>query len=399
MPSPWRQRSWWAERRGRLRRWQIALLVAALAVALGAIVASVGDDPTPLDVVGEMQREGEAAPDDPAQALPPPTPWAAEEVDNLAVVEAPRPDIDYTDRQAISRLAGTWEFESGGVARFGGEVGEEVDHGGARITVFPVEARGLPSRYTIVRVPGGGNFLAFWDDGYEVVWENVVFHDRDLVSYSPLDSGRRRYAYRAGTRRFRRAPPPPFAGGAAPPLAELDPAIDPDGPPPASGVPGTVADLPGLWERAETLRRAGRFHSLDDVLGQILGIDPGDRRAREWRAGIRDEMRQQERAVGDALRDRLRELASAVSDEDLRDVLGLWAGGADPATRRYFEELFRRRGEPRVGIELQTIQIEDGVAHFTADVSIVYPRDRRLADNHRWRATFHGGRFSGPFPG
>ncbi|MCP4659818.1 MAG: hypothetical protein GY856_30820 [bacterium] len=431
-PSPtarWRQRP----------AWILALALGALLLVLGlglwwflrsaapAVPGAAGDGTPPA-----------AGAEPPAATVSPPAPAAGtgggvtEDLwSDSTPVGGPEAESglrDYTDREKIHRIAGRWmvEISGGGWAtvQFTETMTREVQESNIHINYYDASSRTFPPYYTIVRLPDGGNFLAFQhpDGEYGDVFENVAFHDANTFSFTRGGIRKRFFAYRttaAGVVSRREAPSVPRTreerstaadGSAGEETAAPGPAseaVETPAPPTTDAAaipPPETRSARQLWEDARRLKEDQHFHSLVAVLDALLDADPYHEKAREWRSRCAKWIREQEEKETERARDFIDELVEAISDHDLDDVFELWDERPDAATRSYFQNLFGRYRVLHARGTIQSIRVRDATASFTAEIVIEGKTTKGrsipfvLVAEHRWHGQLRDRRFAGSFP-
>lgn len=313
--------------------------------------------------------------------------------------------VTLTDRSLIRSLAGRWRLDLGAsqvVAEFAPVVVDRVRRGSLLVELYPVDSRSLPPFYTAFELPEKGTYIAFRaaDGSYRLVLEAVSFHGPDLFSFQLGSDGQRRTAYR-----LKGAVPPALD---RPPADVFEPGPSPDGAardggrsdPPVRIVVEAPPPVSQLWNEAEKLRDEGRLHSLSRQLQRLLNAYPRHRPARRWSRRIDGWIEEQREDLIDDVHDDLGDLEDAIGDRDLGEIFEAWGDRPDPSTRRFFTELLGRHRHLEARLSLQSLQVEDGTAAFSVNVTLEgwsgRSRDREIIPL-RWRGRYRDGRFVTPF--
>jgi len=162
----------------------------------------------------------------------------------------------------------------------------------------------------------------------------------------------------------------------------------------------TIAEL---WEEAGRLKRSGHYHSLQVKLDEILAIDPHHAQARKWRRTNEERILDREEDLNDEVEDRLDDLMEAIQGEDKEDLIELWGKRhIDPATRAFFRSLFKRNRSPRPIYYLNSVQVHDKTAYFSAQIVIeARPNGtshREIVFDETWDGQLTDEHFSCSFP-
>ncbi|MCP4662117.1 MAG: hypothetical protein GY856_42485 [bacterium] len=174
---------------------------------------------------------------------------------------------------------------------------------------------------------------------------------------------------------------PPSAAGPVttqPPRPQPQPsAIRPlpvtEAPPPAAPAPTPAPrrrSTGELWLEAKRLKSSHSYHSLRSKLDEILAGDSYHADAQKWRGKCPGWIREHEKDLTEEVNDRLDELTEGIDDRDLEDVLEPWGKRSDPATERYFADLFSKYKVCKARFTLESIKVHDGAANFTARIVI-----------------------------
>lgn len=321
-------------------------------------------------------------------------------------------EVDATDYDLLARIQGDWLLDLGqrGDVRvkFTNQVASRHSQGGYQIRIYRCESPQLPDRYSLVRVPDGGNFIAFHGERGETrdVFENIQVQSRDLFSFTEATTGRRRYGHRAGTA----APSSPLAQGESPPPGtEEEPTWQE--PQPAEQLAdeedeGSSGDerqdeIDNLWKIARSQRAARQYGPLVHTLDRLLELNPRHSGARRLKKEAQQQLRDQNRGALDRTQSLLDQFADAVEDHDLDRLRDLWGGRFDNETSRYFTQLFRRFPRLKVRATLVSVTVEaKNTTGFVASVSIEGKEKGRRTENQQisWRGRLREGGFAGSFP-
>lgn len=326
-------------------------------------------------------------------------------------------EVDATDYGLLAKLQGDWEIELGGRGAvrvsFSREELTQLSQGGYQVRVYRCSSPQLPSRFTPVQVPDGGNFIAFHDDDGQTrdVFENIELHQRDLFSFTEAATGRRRYARRSGSSA---GPPPgdserPSGETSSPPESaptwqEPTPSLPPadDQVDPGSSPSGDdEQEIDNLWKIATQQRATRQWGALVRTLDRLLEIDPNHRAARRWKNEAQQQLREQNREALGRASDLLDAFTSAIEDRDLDALRELWGGRLDSDTSQFFVQLFRRYSRLRVEAELISVTVDGKKATgFVANVTIEGKEKGRRAETeeYRWHGRLAGEALAGPFP-
>jgi len=333
----------------------------------------------------------------------------------------PNASVDATDYGLLAQIEGDWllNFGQRGIVQvtFTKEKGTRLSQAGYEVQIYRCESPQLPSRFSLVRVPDGGNFIAFHDDKGETrdVFENIELHNKDLFSFTEAATGRRRYASRAGT-----------AG--APPVVDARPPLWPSGQlgrqdeesdSPPNAPFGDIAPSPeesadedlshaeeeaidNLWQIAKRQRSARQYGPLIRTLDSLLEIDPHHRTAQRWRSEAQQQLREQNREALKATRSLLDDFAEAIEDRDLGDLHELWDDHLDGDTSRFFTQLFRRYQRVKVRAELLSISVDSDkrATGFEARITFEGKEKGRRAEveTYNWHGRLIDEHFASSFP-
>lgn len=321
-------------------------------------------------------------------------------------------EVDATDYDLLARIQGEWLLDLGQRGevrvRFTNQVASRHSQGGYQVRIYRCESRQLPDRFSLVRVPDGGNFIAFHGDRGETrdVFENIEIHHRDLFSFTEATSGRRRYGHRAGTA----APPSSQVAENDPPTA-LESAPTWQEPAPAEGLYEEDEDEPAgdereeeidnLWKIARSQRAARQYGPLVHTLDRLLELQPRHAGARRMKQEAQQQLREQNRGSLTETQRLLDQLADAIEDHDMDRLRGLWGGRFDNETSRFFTQLFRRYPRLKVRASLVSVTVEArNTTGFVASISIEGKERGRRAETqqYNWRGRLRDGGFASAFP-
>lgn len=322
-------------------------------------------------------------------------------------------EVDATDYDLLARIQGEWLLDLGQRGdvrvRFTNQVASRHSQGGYQVRIYRCESRQLPDRFSVVRVPDGGNFIAFHGERGETrdVFENVEISSRDLFSFTEATSGRRRYAHRAGTA----APPPssqvaenepPPGSEGAPTWQEPAPAEDygDDEEEEGSG-DERQEEIDNLWKIARSQRSARQYGPLVHTLDRLLELNPRHSGARRMKQEAQQQLREQNRGSLTETQRLLDRFADAVEEHDMDGLRDLWGGRFDGETSRFFTQLFRRYPRLKVRASLVSVTVEaKNTTGFVASVSIEGREKGRRAETQQysWRGRLRDGGFANAFP-
>lgn len=396
--------------------WRKPLLVGGLALAaivfglmVGRSAFRVPDAPsfepleeeeTPLAVEANQETTIEIPVAPPEAGLP---------------VDPQQGEIDATDYGLLARLQGEWEIDLGqrGEVRvkLTNQVASQHSQGGYLVRIYRCESRQLPRRFSLVRVPDGGNFIAFHGERGETrdVFENIEINHRDLFSFTEATTGRRRYGRRVGSGATSPSPVAQDTGQAPPeqaptweapaPIAGEDFAEDDEG--------GYDEDqdqedeVENLWKIARSQRAAKQYGPLTRTLERLLEVSPRHPGARRWMAEVQQLLRDQNKEGLGRTQRLLDDFAKAVERRDLDDVRDLWGGRFDGETSRFFTQLIRKSSRLDVRAVLVSVTVDGkNTTGFVASVTIESKEKGRRAEvqEYSWHGRLKDGRFASPFP-
>lgn len=165
--------------------------------------------------------------------------------------------------------------------------------------------------------------------------------------------------------------------------------------------PQAVADL---WQEARGLKRAKHYHSLQAKLDEILAIDPHHPQAWEWRSTSERWILDREVRLTAKVDDALDDLMDAMHEEDVEEIVELWGKKKhmDPGTMDFFRSLFKRSRAIRPTYTLNSVQVHDNTAVFSAQI-VITARAKGSTEfetvlDHSWNCQLVGDRFTCPFP-
>lgn len=322
-------------------------------------------------------------------------------------------EVDATDYDLLSKIQGEWLLDLGQRGdvriRFTNQVASRHSQGGYQIRIYRCESRQLPNRFSLVRVPDGGNFIAFHGERGETrdVFENVEIQHRDLFSFTEATTGRRRYAHRAGTpappssQVAENEPPPAFEG--APTWQEPSPAEDfGDEDDEESSGDERQDEIDNLWKIARVQRSNRQYGPLVHTLDRLLELNPRHAGARRLKQEAQQQLREQNRGSLTQTQRLLDQFADAIEHRDLDRLRDLWGGSFDGETSRYFTQLFRRYPRIKARASLVSVTVEaKNTTGFVASVSIEgREKGARRAETQQldWRGRLRDGRFASAFP-
>jgi hypothetical protein len=401
IPKPWRKP---------LLVGGLALLAIVFGLMVGRSAFRVPDAPTfepleeeeaPLAVEANQETTIEIPVAPPELGLPADPPQGGE--------------IDATDYGLLARLQGEWEIDLGqrGEVRvkLTNQVASQHSQGGYLVRIYRCESRQLPSRFSLVRVPDGGNFIAFHGKQGETrdVFENIEVSHRDLFSFTEATTGRRRYGRRVGSAA---APPSPVAedAGQAPP----EEAPTWEAPAPVAGEEYADEDedsydededrdneVENLWKIARSQRAAKQYGPLMRTLERLLEVSPRHPGARRWMAEVQQLLRDQNKEGLRRTQSLLDDFASAVESRNLDRLRELWGGRFDGESSRFFTQLIRNSSRLDVRAVLVSVTVDGkSTTGFVASVTIESKERGRRAEvqEYSWHGRLKDGRFASPFP-
>ncbi len=398
MAEPTTVREIWGSPRAR-----VGMVAGALAIGLIALIVSWwrASPPPPTDLLAPQATDaGDEAPDVEQQAFR----QRQERLSAQAEAE-PQPELE-TDRSAVDlewvqRLAGRWRLDFGRRAIsvvFGTTPAKVLDTDALQLTLFPVSGRGLPPYFTVLRGSEGGSLLGFQNEQgqYEVVLDDLRSHGQDLFSYRIGGTPHRGYGHREG--RIGRRPDGPPGEPEFEPFPEREEAL----PERREPIEITIERQPleKLWSRAEALKDAGRYDSLEIALERVLVSHPSHRKAERWSRNLSKWRAKQRRNLQAQLDRNLKRLQQAVGRQDLEDVLDLWHAGARSAGRGFFQSFFQRFERTRLRYQLKGSEVDDGTLIFDATLTFEGSDGRqRSLESRPWRGRLVDEYFLDPLPG
>lgn len=397
-PSP--KPSLWHSPRARL-----AAAAATLVIGCIWVVASwwSASPPPPTDLLGPQETESNDETLDVEQMAfrQRQEKQSAEPTTAQSATQNLDPADSGVDAEWIERLAGRWKLDLGHRAIsvvFAPTPVKVLDVGALRLALYPVAGLGLPPYFTVLKRSEGESFLAFQNEKgeYQGLLDDLQVHGEDLFSYRIGGTSHRGYGHRAG--RIGRQPDDPLL------IADPDtlPGLGEDRPVLPEPIEITVQrqSVDELWRRAEALKDAGRYDSLEIALDRVLGSYPDQRKAQRWRRSLSKWRAKQTRQLRSQLNSHLEDLEEAVEDQDLGDVLDLWLSGSRPASQGFFETFFNRFEETRLRYQLKSSEVDDGTLIF--EVTLTFEGSdgkQRSLESRPWRARLVDEYFLDPFPG
>ena len=330
-------------------------------------------------------------------------------------VDPQQGEIDATDYGLLARLQGEWEIDLGqrGEVRvtLTSQVASQHSQGGYLVRIYRSESRQLPGRFSLVRVPDGGNFIAFHGERGETrdVFENIEINHRDLFSFTEATTGRRRYGRRVGS------------GATPPPSPVPDATQAPTEQAPTWETPAPLSDeeldredeerydegdekeqeIDNLWKIARVQRAAKQYGPLMRTLERLLEVSPRHPGARRWMAEVQQLLRDQNKEGLRRTQSLLDDFAEAIESRSLDEVRGLWGGRFDGETSRFFTQLIRNSSRLDVRAVLVSVTVDGkSTTGFVASVTIESKGKGRRAEvqEYSWHGRLKDGRFASPFP-
>jgi serine/threonine protein kinase len=189
-------------------------------------------------------------------------------------------------------------------------------------------------------------------------------------------------------RRTTPVPSAPTPAGTTPEVESAPPE------PPRQALPSTVE----LFEQGERHELAKRYHSAREAFDRVLALDPDNRRARERLRKVNSAAASAEDDLRDEVEDLLDELVDAVPERELDELAALWGGALEPATEKFFLDLFAEGKKIKASFTLEEVVPWDRQARFVAQLTFVTPLGSR---NLKWRGVLvdeGDPRFAAPLP-
>ena len=387
--------------------WVLGAVVLLGVLGVAAVVGSWwrSSPQPPTELLGLRSTESQPPATDVEQLA-----FAAKRDVDREIAPLPLSDaVALTDYAWIERLAGRWTLDLGDravAATFGRVAVNRVPGSRLTLDIFPVDGRGVPPFYTVLRRSENDSFLAFRDeDGqYLGLLDDLQAHGDDLISYRPGGADARRFGHRSPSSRVD-DPDDPRGGPDIVRNLEADSGLrhgptEPELEPKPVVIKVERRSLKELWRRAETLKKSERYDSLEPALDRVLASDPGHRKAKRWRSSLPKWRARQHKQLRSRLGDSLDELQEAVEDQDLDDAVDLWLPGARAATGSYLAGFFRRFDRTRVRYQLKSFEIDDGTMIFDIALTLEgFDGRQRSIETHPWRGRLYGEHFLDPFGG